>query len=525
MIRWWTRLPVLACVAALAIGLIGVSVATLQGQVSDLDVERVHIGRTPATVFAPREATGRPAIVIAHGFAGSRQLMQPFAISLARAGYTAISFDFPGHGRNPEPMRGDVTAEDGATRYLLASLDEVVAYARTRTNSRKVALLGHSMASDIIVRHAIADPEVMATVAVSMFSPAVTPEQPRNLLVIVGGWEPPMLKDEALRVVGQITDQPPEFGTTYNTPGPGTGRDMSRRAVIAPSVEHIGVLYQTDGIAEAITWIDSSFDANESRPLDSFVVARGPWILLLIAGCVLLAWPASRLLPQLVTHGDRAAETAAFPPWRTTLIVTLGAGLLTPLILWPLPTDFLPVLVGGYLVCHFGLYGALTWLGLRLLDRRAGGTAVRERPPPLKTALATLAATLFVMLAIGWPIETYVASFVPIPERMPLLAVMLIGTVPFFLTQARMASADWARGLVGKTGFILSLALAIALDLYGLFFLIILMPVIVLFFVIFGFFARLITARTGTPVVAALANALALAWAIAVTFPMLASGP
>lgn len=511
MTRWWTRLPVLLCVAALAIGLIGVSVATLQGHVSELTVERIEIGRTPATVFAPREPTGRPAIVIAHGFAGSRQLMQPFAISLARAGYTAVSFDFPGHGRNPEPMRGDVTAEDGATRYLLASLADVAAYARSRTGTREIALLGHSMASDIIVRQAIADPDVVATVAVSMFSPAVTPEQPRNLLVIVGGWEPPMLKDEALRVVGQITDQPPAFGVTYDT------RDISRRAVIAPSVEHIGVLYQTDGIAEAINWIDRSFGIDREQPPRSFAVARGPWILLLIAGCVLLAWPASRLLPRLV-QPDAAAPCVS---WRSTLIVTLGVGLLTPLILLPLPTDFLPVLVGGYLVCYFGLYGALTWLGLRFLGRQPEQTAA---PLSIKTVLAIIAATGFVMLAIGWPIETYVASFVPIPERMPLLAVMLVGTVPFFLSQTRLASADWARGLVGKIGFVLSLVLAIALDLEGLFFLIILMPVIILFFVIFGFFARLITARTGAPIVAALANALALAWSIAVTFPMLASG-
>jgi hypothetical protein len=42
---------------------------------------------------------------------------------------------------------------------------------------------------------------------------------------------------------------------------------------------------------------------------------------------------------------------------------TINAGTtpsLTPLILWKLPTDFLPILLGDYLTKHFLLYGALT---------------------------------------------------------------------------------------------------------------------------------------------------------------------
>ena len=50
----------------------------------------------------------------------------------------------------------------------------------------RLAVLGHSMASDIVVRFAEEHPEVSATIAVSMFSPAVTATAPRNLLVIDG---------------------------------------------------------------------------------------------------------------------------------------------------------------------------------------------------------------------------------------------------------------------------------------------------------------------------------------------------
>ncbi len=114
--------------------------------------------------------------------------MQSFAIALARNGYTAITFDFAGHGRNPEPLTGNITQEDGATRTLVAETVKVLQAARELGDGR-VGLLGHSMASDIVVRAAQEQPDVAATVAVSMFSPAVTAQTPRNLLIVVGDWE------------------------------------------------------------------------------------------------------------------------------------------------------------------------------------------------------------------------------------------------------------------------------------------------------------------------------------------------
>jgi hypothetical protein len=60
------------------------------------------------------------------------------------------------------------------------------------------------MATDIVVRYAESDPEVAATIAVSMFSPAVTATAPRNLLVITGDWEG-TLEREALRAVALAT--------------------------------------------------------------------------------------------------------------------------------------------------------------------------------------------------------------------------------------------------------------------------------------------------------------------------------
>ena len=70
-------------------------------------------------------------MVIAHGFAGSRQLMQSFALSFARNGYIAVTFDFAGHGRNTRSMNGDLELIEGATKRLMGDLGKVVAAARS----------------------------------------------------------------------------------------------------------------------------------------------------------------------------------------------------------------------------------------------------------------------------------------------------------------------------------------------------------------------------------------------------------
>ena len=65
-----------------------------------------------------------------------------------------------------------------------------------------------------------------------------------------------------------------------------------------------------------------------------------------------------------------------------------------------------------------------------------------------------------------------------------------------------------------------SLAFAIALDFERLFFLAMIVPIILAFFIVYGLFSSWAYARTGHPFCGGLANAVAFAIAIAVTFPM-----
>jgi dienelactone hydrolase len=500
--------------AAVAVAAIAAALWRLNAESAGTIVTPVDIEGTPATIFRPASGGPRPVVVIAHGFAGSQQLMQSFALTCARNGYIAVTFDFPGHGRNSAPLTGSITEENGATRTLVASLAHVAQFARGLGDGR-LAVLGHSMASDIVVRYAQATPNVAATIAVSMFSPAVTADTPHNLLVIVGDWES-LLKREALRAVG-LASAPAaaQPGVTYGDFAQGT----ARRAAFSAHVEHASVLFSEDSMREALLWLDHSFGAVRTAP--PLLDTRGPWIMLLIAGAVLLARPLAALLPRVAVPAAGAGLQ-----WRRLWVPLLVPMIATPLLLRVLPTHFLPVLVGDYLAAHFAMYGIITVICLAPW-RSAGVVRSARLPPASRLALAgaSLAVIVYGFIGLVWPINSYVTSFLPGRARIPLILVLWIGTLSFFLSDEWLTRGPGAaRGAyaASKVSFVVSLAIAVALDLERLFFLIIIVPVIVLFFVVYGLFSGWTYRRTGHPFVAGIANAVAFAWAIGVTFPLLA---
>jgi hypothetical protein len=138
-----------------------------------------------------------------------------------------------------------------------------------------------------------------------------------------------------------------------------------------------------------------------------------------------------------------------------------------------------------------------------------------------------LLAALYAALIICGAINFAVTSLLPIPTRLPLLMAIFVGTLCYFLATGWATHGEHTPRLAPLFAtllFLASLALAVALDFDRLFFLVIILPVIVPFFLVFGLIGQWIYGRTHHPFVAGFANALAFALAIAATFPMLASG-
>ena len=489
---------------------------------SGVTIQTTHVGSMPVTVFRPAAASAGASaaasvVVVAHGFAGSQQLMQPLALSLARNGFTAVTFDFPGHGRNPQPMTGGLADQQRSLRTLLEALDSLSGWVGTQSApGAGYAVLGHSMASDIVVRHAQAHPQVWATVALSLFAPSITadtpPDQPRNLLVVDGEWEPGMLHREAQRVVGLnagSAGSAVQTGRTYGSFADGT----ARRAALAGGVEHIAVLYSADSAREAVAWLQQARGQVPTPVL--FTAAYGPHLAALLAGLLGLGWALAAWLPRVAepqTHAPAPWRWRRF--WPLAVLPVLG----TPLLLWKVPTDMLPILLGDYLVLHFGVYGLFTAL---LMAWRGGPALPRARWAPL--ALAALAVAVWGLLAVGWPLDQFLFNLRPDAVRWPVIAALLAGTLPWFLADealTRSARAPRAAYLVTKLCFLLSLVVAIALNPGRLFFLALIVPAILMLFIVFGLFSRWVQQRCGHPWVAAVANAVVFAWFMALTFPL-----
>jgi pimeloyl-ACP methyl ester carboxylesterase len=497
--------------AILATVAVAAALWNIHAQYAGVDITPLNISGTPATIYRPISGAPAPVVVIAHGFAGSGRLMQSFALTFARNGYIAVTFDFPGHGRNPRPLAGNVAEVGGATRRLVDETAKVAQATRGLGDGR-LAVLGHSMASDIVVRFAEAHPEVAATIAVSTYSPAVTATAPKNLLMIAGDWEG-FLKTEALHEIGLATaPAAAEPGVTYGDFSAGT----ARRAAFSAHVEHASVLFSQDSMRESLRWLDETFGITRATPpaLD----ARGPWILVLLAGVVALARPLFALLPVVAVPRAGAGLN-----WRRVWAPMLIPVVATPLLLRVLPTHFLPVLVGDYLAVHFAVYGLIEAGCLIAFRSRAAQTT--RRISPLALAVAALLVTAYGFVAVFWPIDAYVTSFLPGPERWPLVAALLVGTLMYFLSDEWLTRGiGAARGAypASKLAFLVSLTIALALDFQRLFFLILILPIIALFFIVYGLFSGWAYRRAGHPFVAGVANAIAFAWAIGVTFPLVA---
>jgi hypothetical protein len=261
--------------------------------------------------------------------------------------------------------------------------------------------------------------------------------------------------------------------------------------------------------------MNETFDRHEN----GFIDRRGKWLALLFTSLVILAFPASRLLPVVSTFPLGAALS-----WRRLLPVAITPAVLTPLLLWKVPTDFLPILLGDYLVVHFALYGVLTAAGLWISLRTSQIKEIRT-PWRLSVLLAGLALAAYYIFVLGIPLDAYVTSFMPTWPRVPLIAAMLCGTLIYFLADEWLTrGAGHALGgyAFTKFCFLVSLVIAIALNPQKLFFLAIIVPVILIFFIVYGLVSHWVYRRTGDPRVAAIGTAASLAWAIAVTFPVVA---
>lgn len=434
----------------------------------------------------------RPLVLIGHGFAGSGTVMRGFALTLAHAGYVTALWDFAGHGANSYPLESGLPAS-GLTADAGIALEE--AGRLGLADLERIAILGHSMGSGVALDFGQQHPETAATIAVSPVGTPVTPQLPRNLLLLAGELEP--------RFAGNAEQRLAEAG--------GTGGDLAqgtaRRLVIVPGVEHITILFSPTAHAAALAWLDETFGPQPgARPyVDQRVVWFGTGILATLVAVIALS---PRIEPDSSYDGNR-------PLWQRLIALVAGA-LGSTVILWGCNQVgfalevFLGLRVGGYLLVWFGLAGAISLALMR----------ARLRRPTWLAVLVGLLIFAALWLGVGLLGHTVWLSWLLIPRRLVLWPLASLLLLWWFLavSEASLKSNPWGRvgwWLFGSALVIGALILALRLT-PALGFLILILPVTPLLFLLHA--AGIVLQQNRWTM--ALSGALFVSWLLLAVFPL-----
>lgn len=460
-------------------------VATLR---TGLIVHSITQEGLPMIFIAPKGVTHRPGILIAHGFAGSKQLMYGYGYTLARNGYGVLLLDFDGHGANAAPFSKSKLQKNFDTALTVFRRQPEVA-------PDEIGVLGHSMGSRVVMVGGIEQSKtISAVVAISPTAASVTPSKPRNLQLQAGEWEHTFVQQSAdlLKRAG---------GLNANLEN-GEGRSR----VIVPQAEHILILFKDRSHQAALQWFNAVFHQTSEHP--EYRDRRMAWYSLHLFGWLLLLWVISPLLNYAQVRSLVRAR-----PLRSWigLVVTLPmtAGIVYGISLRASLSSLGGMLVGGALGLWLFVAG-LIWIG------------IISRFPRATVKSIGYGFLLFAVLWIGFGSmaqETWLQWWLN-PERLKLWPLLSCACFPWFLAAGTVQS----NSSIGKRiawWFAQSMCLIIGLTLTlslipELSFLALIVPIIPLILAILSFTA----AQTEDVWSSAMASALFFGWTIAAIFPL-----
>jgi dienelactone hydrolase len=451
-----------------------------------LVVRSLEQERVPMLYIAPQQGEKIPGVLVAHGFAGSKQLMLGYAHVLAHAGYAVMLCDFGGHGANAAPrerfsLQQDLDIADAALRL------------QPEVDPSRLALLGHSMGSGAVMSTGIRNVDrFAATVAVSPTGAAVTPQVPRNLQLQAGSWEGRFVTNAKRLLVAA--------GSENENLAEGQGRTL----VIIPNAEHITILFRNASHQAARRWLDATFGISR---ISSYVDRRMIWY-----GLHLLAW-----LIVLGAVAPVASPSTAHTPrlrpkrsWGGLLLAPIMASGVLILVSRVGEIQSLGgLLVGGAVGIWFFVAGVV-WLSI-----------LSHLPRPTVRAVG-LGVALFMLLwvAFGAMAQIVWLQWWLIPARLQLWPLISLACFPWFLAsgvaQEGVGAGKRVLWWLGQStalvgGFVLTLQFLPQLG-----FIFLLLPLFPLFMALFSFAAALLNDEWSY----ALGSALFFGWVLAAAFPL-----
>jgi dienelactone hydrolase len=373
---------------------LGIAAARSQLKLGSLQREGV-----PLMYLAPRQGKAVPGVLVAHGFAGSKQLMLGYGHIFAHAGYAVMLWDFDGHGANGTRLQ----------RYKLQQNLDVALQAlvqQPEVDSHRLALLGHSLGSGIVMTAGVNTPDrFAATIAVSPTGAEVTPQAPRNLQLQAGSGEERFVTN-AQQLLARAGGENPNLAA-------GKGREL----VVIPGVEHITILFSDGSHQAALRWLDATFERTHNS---QYVDRRIGWYGLHLLGWLLGLAAVAPLIREAQTAAVKMSPSRR---WVGLFIAPLAA--VAGLVLLEgraTLQDLGGIQVGGAVGVWF-LIAGLAWLSvLTPLPR-----------PTLRTVGLGIALFAFLWLAFGAMAQVVWLQWWLIPIRLRLWLPLAIASLPWFL--------------------------------------------------------------------------------------------
>ena len=455
----------------------------------------------PYTIIWPENRDNPPVVLVVHGFSASKTIMQGYGNSFAHSGYAVIMLDLAGHGFNSAEF--PLGEPDMAQLVNNVSVVEAIWQQATGDTLDQIALLGHSMGTQVVLRAALQNPERYK--AVIMVSPtsnkwaregdidlSVVP----NLMTQAGQFEPIMIRNAEnwMTLAG---------GKSYDFQGAG-----ARSAITIPRVGHISILSSPLSHRFAVNWLAQAFG---TVTVNDYVDSRLAWYGLATVAALLVLVMAAPLWRPAVQEGWRdSAEKIHHVPLIGLIVSPLSATFLLFIISKLADIQRIGgLLVGGGFSLWLFIFGC-TWLFFV------------PRPARITAYDLLLGIGLFfgLMLAIN-----LLANQVWLPLKLikPRLLRWPLLTIAFLPMQLAAGSVQYPGGISRRAGWWLAQSTAIFVGLIitlfvvdGLGFLALILPLFPLAFAIM----TLTGATVRYPWPYAIGSALWFAWTLAAVFPL-----
>lgn len=441
------------------------------------------------------------SVVLFHGIAANKIIMQYLARAFAELGLQVFIPDLPGHGNSPGPFTPELAESCSAS--LLRGLA-----ARGMIIPSRTILAGHSMGAAIALR--VADkfrPGGVIAISPAPMQPAhgvvseellfhTLPLLTPNTLILVGQLEPGHIRENAADLAGSPTGWVRFFEVPGNT--------------------HVSMLVSPTVARESQSWAARVLSLPNTARLPSRVNVLA--CILGIAGVLLIGGPFLREMVGNNPLTDLEAADAV-PPIRGAVEVVLFSAVAVQILRYVQPLRILHLFEGDYLAGFFLIVG----LGLILMHLKPARNGLRTRPGLLLGAAA--AAILIHLLLTGWLELTASGASLTLQrsERFPLF----LAAAFLYLYGIELVAGPVVNAYKRYAFWFLLLVLAWLPIVFGVLYLRTgeILPVILsLYFAIQALLAglgiQLVRRQSGSPTVAALFGAILLVGFCLLLFPL-----